>query len=110
MRPGGRYLGGVIVGALVAFPAATVDPSETGQAQLPLIDLQGLVLHHPASVPDAHHCVCIPQPTTTPANREIEIETDREREREGEGDRKRERKRRERDRHVNESDSSVLKT
>lgn len=33
------YLGAVIVGALVAFPAAPIDPGQAGQAQLSLIDL-----------------------------------------------------------------------
>lgn len=48
MEVGGRvsYLGGVIVGALVAFPAAAVDPGDTRQTQLALVDLQGLVFDH----------------------------------------------------------------
>lgn len=43
------YLGGVVVGALVAFPAASVDPGDARQTQLALIDLQGLVFHHAPS-------------------------------------------------------------
>lgn len=37
---------GVIMGALVAFPAAAVDAREAGEAQLGLIVLQGLVSDH----------------------------------------------------------------
>lgn len=47
------HLGGVIMGTLIAFPAATVDPSDTWQTQLALIDLEGLVFHHAPSVSPA---------------------------------------------------------
>lgn len=33
------YLGAVVMGALVPFPAAAVDPGQTGQTQLSLIHL-----------------------------------------------------------------------
>lgn len=37
------------MGALVAFPAASVDPGDARQTQLALIDLEGLVFHHAPS-------------------------------------------------------------
>lgn len=49
------------MGTLVAFPAATINPSEEGQAQLLLIDLlQGLVLHHAPSASARHRSASIP--------------------------------------------------
>lgn len=46
----GTHLGSVIMWPLIAFPAASVDPRQTWQTELPLIDLQRLVLHHAPSV------------------------------------------------------------
>lgn len=51
---------GVIMRALVAFPAAAVDAREAGEAQLGLIVLQGLVSHHarargPGAQPSGAH-------------------------------------------------------
>lgn len=48
------YLGGVVVGTLVAFPAASVDPGDARQTQLALIDLEGLVFHH---APSSQSCL-----------------------------------------------------
>lgn len=48
------YLGGVVVGALVALPAASVDPGDARQTQLALIDLEGLVFHH---APSSQSCL-----------------------------------------------------
>lgn len=47
------YLGGVIMGALITFPAAAVDPGDARQTQLALIDLEGLVFDHAPSVSPA---------------------------------------------------------
>lgn len=37
------------MGALVAFPAASIDPGDARQTQLALVDLEGLVFHHAPS-------------------------------------------------------------
>lgn len=41
------------MGALIAFPSATIDPSDAWQTKLALIDLEGLVFHHAPSVSPA---------------------------------------------------------
>lgn len=55
------YPGAVVLGTLVAFPAATIDPSDKGEEELLLIDLQGLVFHHAPSASMLRHSDCIPR-------------------------------------------------
>lgn len=54
------------MGTLVAFPAATIDPSDKGHKDLFLIDLQGLVFHHAPSASTRHQSVNIPHRTGNP--------------------------------------------
>ena len=57
------HLRAVIVGALVAFPAATVDSGHKRHKHLLLIDLQGLVFHHAPSASTCHQSSSIPHRT-----------------------------------------------
>ena len=63
------HLRAVIVGALVAFPAATVDPGHERHKHLLLIDLQGLVFHHAPSASTCHQSSSIPHRTGNPGER-----------------------------------------
>lgn len=57
------------MGALVAFPAATIDPSDKGHEELLLIDLQGLVFHHAPSASTLRQSDSIPQTARNPEKR-----------------------------------------
>lgn len=57
------------MGALVAFPAATIDPSDKGHEELLLIDLQGLVFHHAPSASTLRQSDSIPQAARNPEKR-----------------------------------------
>lgn len=63
------YPGAVVLGALVAFPAATIDPSDKGHEELLLIDLQGLVFHHAPSASTLRQSDSIPQAARNPEKR-----------------------------------------
>lgn len=63
------YPGAVLLGALVAFPTATIDPSDKGDKDLLLVDLQGLVLHHAPSAATRHQSDNIPHRTGNPCGR-----------------------------------------
>lgn len=63
------YPGAVVLGTLVAFPAATIDPSDKGHEELLLIDLQGLVFHHAPSASTLRQSDSIPQAARNPEKR-----------------------------------------
>lgn len=63
------YPGAVLLGTLVAFPAATIDPSDKGHEELLLIDLQGLVFHHAPSASTLRQSDSIPQTARNPEKR-----------------------------------------
>lgn len=71
------YPGAVVLGTLVAFPAATIDPSDKGQEELLLIDLQGLVFHHAPSASTLRRSDSIPRTARNPGKRSaVKVGTD----------------------------------